>query len=71
MAVNFYLEKRTDKSGDAPIRVSIQICGVRVLTFKMGFRQAACKTREQQRTRDHLQCNQFAPRVNRTGREFI
>lgn len=32
MAVNFYLEKRTDKSGDAPIRVSIQICGVRVLT---------------------------------------
>ncbi len=32
MAVNFYLEKRTDKSGDAPIRVSIQVCGVRVLT---------------------------------------
>ena len=32
MSVNFYLDKRTDKSGDAPIRVSIQICGVRLLT---------------------------------------
>ena len=32
MAVNFYLEKRTDKAGDAPIRVSISICGVRLVT---------------------------------------
>lgn len=32
MAVKFYLEKRVAKSGDAPINVSIQICGVRILT---------------------------------------
>lgn len=32
MAVNFYLEKRTNKAGDAPIRVSISICGVRLVT---------------------------------------
>ena len=32
MAVNFYLEKRTDKNGDAPIRVSIVVRGVRYLT---------------------------------------
>lgn len=32
MAVNFYLEKRTDKNGDAPIRVSISVLGARVLT---------------------------------------
>lgn len=32
MAVNFYLEKRTDKSGDAPIRVSITVTGVRFVT---------------------------------------
>ena len=25
MSVNFYLDKRTDKKGDAPIRVSIVI----------------------------------------------
>ena len=32
MVTNFYLDNRTGKSGDAPIRVSIQICGVRFLT---------------------------------------
>lgn len=32
MAVNFYLDKRTDKKGDAPIRMSITIRGVRYLT---------------------------------------
>lgn len=32
MAVNFYLDKRTDKNGDAPIRVSIIIKGSRYLT---------------------------------------
>lgn len=32
MPVNFYLDKRTDKIGDAPIRVSIMINGVRLLT---------------------------------------
>jgi integrase len=32
MAVNYYLENRLSKSGDAPIRVSISICGVRLLT---------------------------------------
>lgn len=32
MAVNFYIDKRTDKKGDAPIRVSISIKGVRYLT---------------------------------------
>lgn len=32
MAVNFYLDKRTDKKGDAPIRMSIVIRGARYLT---------------------------------------
>lgn len=32
MAVNFYLEKRTDKKGEAPIRVSIMIKGSRLIT---------------------------------------
>lgn len=32
MAANYYLEKRTDKNGDAPIRVSISIQGVRLVT---------------------------------------
>lgn len=32
MVVNYYLDNRTGKSGDAPIRVSICICGVRLLT---------------------------------------
>lgn len=32
MAVNFYLDARVDKRGDAPIRVSISIRGVRLLT---------------------------------------
>ncbi len=31
-AVSFYLESRTDKNGDAPIRVSISIRGARVVT---------------------------------------
>ena len=32
MAVNFYLEKRADKKGDNPIRVSIAIQGQRLVT---------------------------------------
>lgn len=32
MAVNFYLDKRTDKQGDAPIRVSLNMCGARIVT---------------------------------------
>lgn len=32
MAVKFYLDKRTDKKGEAPIRVSIMIAGVRLVT---------------------------------------
>lgn len=32
MAVNFYLDNRTDKKGDAPIRMSILIQGVRYLS---------------------------------------
>lgn len=32
MATNFYLESRTDKNGDAPIRVSINIAGARFVT---------------------------------------
>ena len=32
MATNYYLEKRTDKSGDAPIRVSISVKGARLVT---------------------------------------
>lgn len=32
MSVNFYLEKRTDKKGDSPIRVSIMIKGQRLVT---------------------------------------
>ena len=32
MAINFYLHNRTDKKGEAPIRVSIMINGTRLLT---------------------------------------
>lgn len=32
MAVNFYIDKRTDKNGDAPIRVSVAIRGARFVT---------------------------------------
>ncbi|MFR9510317.1 MAG: phage integrase SAM-like domain-containing protein [Rikenellaceae bacterium] len=32
MATNYYLEKRTDKRGDAPIRVSISVQGARFIT---------------------------------------
>lgn len=32
MATNFYLDKRSDKKGDAPIRMSITVRGVRYLT---------------------------------------
>jgi hypothetical protein len=32
MAVNFYLNSRGDKHGDFPIRVSIAIGGIRLLT---------------------------------------
>ena len=32
MAVNYYLDKRTDKNGDAPIRMSITVKGTRYLT---------------------------------------
>lgn len=32
MAVNYYLDKRTDKKGFAPIRVSVSVLGVRFIT---------------------------------------
>lgn len=32
MAVNYYLHMRPDKKGDVPIRISISICGVRIVT---------------------------------------
>lgn len=32
MATNFYLETRTDKNGDAPIRISVTIGGARFVT---------------------------------------
>lgn len=46
MAVNFYLEKRTDKKGDAPIRVSIMIKGVRLVT-STGCKIAPAKWNEE------------------------
>ena len=42
MAVNFYLDKRTDKKGDAPIRMSIMIQGARYLT-STGYKIAPAK----------------------------
>lgn len=42
MAVNFYLDKRTDKKGDAPIRMSITIRGARYLT-STGYKIAPTK----------------------------
>ncbi|MGM9873186.1 MAG: phage integrase SAM-like domain-containing protein [Muribaculaceae bacterium] len=42
MATNFYLDKRTDKKGDAPIRVSIVIKGSRYLT-STGYKIAPSK----------------------------
>lgn len=42
MAVNFYLEKRTDKKGDAPIRVSVMIRGARLVT-STGYKIAPAK----------------------------
>lgn len=42
MAVNFYLEKRTDKQGNAPIRVSVSIRGVRFVT-STGYKIAPSK----------------------------
>ena len=42
MAVNFYLEKRTDKQGDAPIRVSIATSGARFVT-SIGYNIAPSK----------------------------
>lgn len=51
MAVNFYLDKRTDKKGDAPIRMSITIRGARYLT-STGYKIAPAKwdaTRQQAR----------------------
>lgn len=51
MAVNFYLDKRTDKKGDAPIRMSITIRGARYLT-STGYKIAPGKwdaTRQQVR----------------------
>ena len=42
MAVNFYLDKRTDKKGDAPIRISITIKGARYIT-STGHKIAPCK----------------------------
>lgn len=45
MAVNFYLEKRTDKKGEAPIRVSIMIKGSRIVT-STGLKIAPAKWNE-------------------------
>lgn len=42
MAVNFYLEKRTDKQGNAPIRVSVAIRGARFVT-STGYKIAPTK----------------------------
>ncbi len=42
MAVNFYLDNRTDKKGDAPIRMSITIRGARYLT-STGYKIAPAK----------------------------
>lgn len=42
MAVNYYLDKRTDKKGDAPIRMSITVKGVRYLT-STGYKIAPSK----------------------------
>lgn len=42
MATNFYIDNRTDKKGDAPIRVSISIKGVRYLT-STGYKIAPAK----------------------------
>ncbi len=42
MAVNFYLDKRTDKKGDAPIRMSITVRGARFLS-SAGYKVAPAK----------------------------
>ena len=42
MAVNFYIDKRTDKKGDAPIRISVTIGGARLLT-STGYKIAPTK----------------------------
>ncbi len=42
MATNFYLDKRTDKKGDAPIRVSIAIKGARFVS-STGYKIAPAK----------------------------
>ena len=51
MAVNFYLEGRTDKNGDAPIRASIAILGAYLVTTS-GYKIAPDKwDKERQRVR--------------------
>lgn len=42
MAVNFYLDKRADKHGDCPIRVSISILGARFAS-STGYKVAPTK----------------------------
>ena len=42
MAVNFYLDKRADKHGDCPIRVSISILGTRFVS-STGYKVAPAK----------------------------
>ena len=42
MAVNFYLDKRADKHGDCPIRVSISIFGARFIS-STGYKVAPAK----------------------------
>ena len=42
MAVNFYLDKRADKHGDCPIRVSISIFGARFIS-STGYKVAPTK----------------------------
>lgn len=46
MAINFYLEKRTDKKGESPIRVSIMIKGCRIVT-STGMKISAGKWNEE------------------------
>lgn len=49
MAINFYLESRTDKKGNAPIRVSISIAGARLVTSTGAKIQPDCWNAEKQK----------------------
>ena len=56
MAVNFYLDKRVDKKGDSPIRVSVAIRGTRLLT-STGLKVASCKWNAKKQRVKHGVCN--------------